>query len=605
MFYLRLSLAFLFILHFAQAQSPLQPDSARVFERVKILASPEFGGRAPATDGGRKATTYIEQEFKTLGLKPGANGAFTQPFTLTTGVELGAKNSVTFSIYVERPGIPMEQIRPVKVGWKIGADYQPYGFTESGSAQGKVVFVGYGISTDSYDDYKGMDVKGAIVIVIRGLPNWAEKDDKLRKLQAIRTKATVARDKGAAAICFVNQEGDSSDVLSRFGIDRLGKNSGIIALQVRRTPCARIFPPKETTLFVAETTINKTKKPMSFVLKNTTVALEASTVYIEGETANVIGMVPGTDASVANEYVVIGGHYDHLGMGDENSLSSSHTPAIHFGADDNASGTAGVIELAQIFAANPARRTMVFMAFSGEEKGLLGSKHWVSNPTQPLANAVAMFNMDMIGRLKDDKLNIQGTGTSESWTSIIDSAKSGLGFVVSTTADGYGPSDHSSFTAKEIPVMFVFTGLHSDYHRPSDTYDKINAGGEARILTFVERAARFVADAPARLTFKQGAEVNTKQQSSSMGLRVTFGVIPDYADDPQGLRISGVRAGSPADKAGLQADDIVTQLGTTQIKNIYDLMAALEKQEPGNTVDCTVIRDDKPVKMKVTFVSKN
>jgi hypothetical protein len=467
-----------------------------------------------------------------------------------------------------------------------------------------VVFAGYGLSSATYDDYASIDVKGKIVIVLRGVPKWAAKDPAYSQQSSVRAKATRARDKGALAVIFVNERGDSADVLARFGLDRLGKNSGILALQARRSSCAKIFPPKGTSLFVAETEIEKTKKPMSFVLENTRATVTTSLVFTESVTSNIIGMIPGSDPSVAGEYVVIGAHYDHLGMGDENSLAASPTPAIHYGADDNASGTAGMLELALRFSEKPARRSILVMGFSGEEKGLLGSKHWVTTPTVPLQKIAAMVNLDMIGRLTKQKLNIQGVGTSPVWPALIDSAKAGTPFTISTTADGFGPSDHSSFTAKSIPVLFFFTGLHSDYHRPTDTYDKINADGQATIVSMVENIVRRVADAPTRPEFTQGADKQSTTQSSSIALKVSFGVVPDYSDDPQGLRITGVKANSAAEKAGLKGDDIVTKLGTTVIKNIYDLMTALGSFKPGDTTDVTVLRNDKPVTMKVTFGGK-
>lgn len=537
-------------------------------------------------------------------LDPAGKDGYSDTFHLAIGAKLGPENSVMFDVVIEKPGVPAEMTKPTKVGWKLGVDYQPYGFSESGTIAGEVAFAGYGLSTDTYDDYASINVEGKTVIVLRGVPKWASKDEKIKGLASLRSKTTLARDKGATAIVFVNEKGDSADVLARFGLDRLGKNSGIIALQARRTSCAKIFPATGSTLFASDTEIEKTKKPQSFILNGTIASVTTQVVIEQGVTRNIIGMVRGTDPALAGEYVVVGGHYDHLGMGDENSLSASTKPEIHHGADDNASGTAGVIELAYRLSANPAKRTVVFMAFSGEEKGLLGSKHWVNNPTLPLANVVAMINLDMIGRLKDKKLNIQGLGTSSMWPALVDSAKKGLPLVVSTTADGFGPSDHSSFTGKSIPVLFFFTGLHSDYHRPSDTWDKTNSDGEATVLTMVERSVRAIANSPVRPAFTKGADQPAANQSSSIALKVTLGVIPDYSDDPQGLRLTGVKPGSPAEKAGLTGDDIMTKLGSTNIKNIYDLMSALGTFKPGDTANVTVLRDGKPVTVKVTFSGK-
>jgi hypothetical protein len=579
-------------------------EGQRVLDHVRVLASDSCAGRGPGSAGIEKAAAYITDYFSQLRLRQGGRAGYADTFSMTTGIKTGPKNTVSFGVLIERPGVPLDQTKPIQIGWKVGADYQPYGFSESGVATGDIAFVGYGITSSSYDDYAGIDVKGKIVIMLRGLPKWAEKNESMRQLSSIRTKATAAREKGALAVIFVNKNGDSADVLERFGLDRLGKNSGIIALQARRSTCAKVFPAKGTSLFVAEQEIEKTQKPKSFLLANTTANLSVDLVFQESITQNIIGIVEGTDPRLRNEYVVVGAHYDHIGMGDENSLASTTEPMIHFGADDNASGTAGVLELAQAFKRKPAKRSIVFMTFSGEEKGLLGSKHWVSNPTIPINQVAAMINLDMIGRLKDGKLNIQGTGTSSIWPRVIDSAKAGLPLTVTTTADGFGPSDHSSFTAKNIPVLFYFTGLHGDYHRPSDTWDKVNADGIAIVVKMVEKTVRIIADSAARPEFTKGAEKPAAQQSSSIALKVTFGIIPDYGDDPQGLHITGVKPGSPAEKGGLIGEDIITAVGPTTVKNIYDLMAALGTFKPGDTTTVKVIRDGKPLEKTVTFTGK-
>lgn len=586
------------------AQTATTAEAQRIVDHVRILASDSCQGRGPGSGGIEKAAAYVMSQFQSIGVRPAGRASYGDPFTLTTGIKLSEPNAVSFSVVIERPGVPVDQTRPITVGWKLGADYQPYGFSESGTAKGEVVFAGYGLSTSSYDDYAGVDVKGKIVVVIRGLPGWADGDQTLRQLATVRSKTTVARDKGALAVVFVNKNGDSADVLSRFGLDRLGKNSGILAIQARRSTCAKVFPPKGTSLFVAESEIEKTKKPKSFVLANVTASVSVALAFEESTTSNIIGVIEGTDPALKNEYVVVGAHYDHIGMGDENSLAASNEPSIHYGADDNASGTAGIIELARAVSASPLKRSVLFMAFSGEEKGLLGSKHWVTTPTVPLDRVVAMINLDMIGRLKDGKLNVQGVGTCSRWPAVIDSAKKGLPLTVTTTADGFGPSDHSSFTGKGIPVLFFFTGLHGDYHRPSDTWEKINADGEVTVLSMVERSLRIIGDTPERPEFAKGADKPASTQSSSMALKVTFGVVPDYSDDPQGLHITGVKPGSPAEKGGLQSDDIITAMGATTIKNIYDLMAALGTFKPGDVTTVKVLRDGKPLALTVSFTGK-
>lgn len=587
------------------SQTASTPQAQRLLESVKYLASEECQGRSPGTPGIERAADYIATQFTTMGLVPaGKATSFNNSFTMVTRAELGKNNSVVFSVKRERPGVPIEKVPALSIQWQLGQDYQPYSFTRSTSVTGKVVFVGYGISTpgQGYDDYKGVDVKGAVVIALRGLPAWAEKNHGFYTLASIRSKVTTARDKGAAAIILVNSRGDSADVLSKFGTDSFGKESGIVALQVRRTQCAGIFPHSVPTLFNSEQTIDKKRKPQSYLLPNTTVTITTDVEFKESTTRNIVGMVRGTDPSLSGEYIVIGAHYDHLGFGDEGSLAASKEPAIHHGADDNASGTAGMLELARRFSESPAKRSVVFMAFSGEEKGLLGSKHWVQSPTLPLKSLVTMINMDMIGHLTNNKLNIHGTGTSTTWPELIERTNKDFNFTISTTTDGFSPSDHSSFTPLKVPVLFFFTGLHSDYHRPTDTWEKLNYDGEARILDFIETVVRSVADTTERPLFTEGAEKPSANHTST-GFKVVFGVIPDYSDNPAGLLISGVRDGAPAAKAGLQANDIITQFGSTAVKNIYDLTAAMGDKNPGDVVKVTVIRNDTSMEFSVTLAA--
>ena len=602
----RLIVALLCVSTVVSAQTTSSPEAERILNHVKTLSSEEMGGRKPGEDGIKKAAEYIEAAYEEAGLKAaGDDGTYQDWFEMLTDVRLVDPNYVKFEIRRARPGIPIEKTRPMKYQWKMGKDYQPFGFTDVGKASGKVIFAGYGIAPHGvdYDDYAGIDVTDAVVVVIRGLPKWAEKNKDLRPFGALRTKATLARDKGAKAIVFVNEAGDSSDVLDRFGVSRMGKNSGIIALQVRRTPCAKIFPKGVPTLYVAEESINKTKKPNSFELPNTKIDVEANVEFVKSWTFNIAGLVRGSDSDLRDEYVVVGAHYDHLGMGGPGSRHTKKEPALHSGADDNGSGTAGLIELAQRMSEEPPRRSVLFIAFSGEESGLLGSKHWVASPTMPLENAVAMLNMDMIGRLKDNKVTIGGVGTSPSWDSILSVASDGTELKISKTKDGFGPSDHASFTPKKIPTLFYFTGLHTDYHRPSDTYEKLNYDGEVAILQVVENTLRMVADADERLSFTPGAE-KPKAKATSGGFRVTLGVIPDYSDDPQGLRIDGVRDGTPADKAGMEGGDIITRIGKTKIKNIYDLTAVLSSAGPGEKVEIDVIRDGEKLTLSTTLTAK-
>jgi Zn-dependent M28 family amino/carboxypeptidase len=364
----------------------------------------------------------------------------------------------------------------------------------------------------------------------------------------------------------------------------------------------------------------------------------------EAPSFNVIGILTGSDPKLRNEAVVIGAHYDHLGRGGQGSLSP-RSGEVHHGADDNASGVAGLLELARLLSAqNPKpRRTVVFIAFSGEEEGLIGSNYYVNHPVFPIANTVAMINMDMIGRLKEDKLVIGGLGTAREWRSMIEghnmsgskatinspltgplsaaintnielpikidgqaAMKAGTDgvaiatnkpFALTLNEDGYGPSDHSSFYAKQVPVLFFWTGTHVDYHKPSDTADKINYEGEARIVAFVARLVRDLDQTDQRPTY---TVAKSDSPGRSTGFRVYLGTIPSYGDSSDGLLLDGVRDGSPAAKAGLKAGDKIVKLAGREVKNVYDYTYALGEMKGGQEYEVEVMRDGQRLTLKIT-----
>jgi len=301
---------------------------------------------------------------------------------------------------------------------------------------------------------------------------------------------------------------------------------------------------------------------------------------------NVIGFLPGNDKKLKDEVVIIGAHYDHLGMGGMNALDT--VKAIHYGADDNASGTTGVLELAEYYAKHQKelKRSLLFISFSGEEEGLFGSIYYAKNPYIPLEKTQAMINMDMIGRLKDSILIVEGIGTSPYWKTLMDSLKHD-NFVMRYKPDGVGPSDHSSFYRKNIPVLFYFTGLHKDYHKATDTKDKINYIGEVEVLDLVRKSIDAIQSKPDRIAFTLVPEDTTKKVGT---FKVYVGGVPDYGYDGEGLKISDITAGSPADKAGLKAEDIVIKFADIDIKNIYDYTGALGKFKPDDIVDFRVKR---------------
>jgi len=314
---------------------------------------------------------------------------------------------------------------------------------------------------------------------------------------------------------------------------------------------------------------------------------------------NVLAYLPGQ----TDEYIIIGAHYDHLGRGDFYSLAPSQIGQLHPGADDNASGTAGVLELARRFAPlkGKLRRGVLFASFAGEELGLLGSAEWVKDPTMPLDKAVAMLNMDMIGRIKDDKVYIGGVGTGSTFQSALEQAQSKANFKVEYSAGGYASSDHTSFVTKRIPVLFFFSGLHSDYHKPSDTWEKINADAAVRLLDLVAGVSQQIASASDRPVFVTVVENKPASGASGSGYGPYFGSIPDFGQIENGVKFSDVRPGSPAAKAGLKAGDVMVQFGDKPIKNLYDFTDALRRSKVGDVVEVKVVRDGQTISTPVTL----
>ena len=317
-------------------------------------------------------------------------------------------------------------------------------------------------------------------------------------------------------------------------------------------------------------------------------------------TQNVVAMLRGRDPMLRNEYVVIGAHFDHLGTSTTGALDPDAHDAVRLGADDNASGTAAVLELARILAKSPPRRSLLFVNFSGEEQGTLGSEYFVEHTPVPIDSIDAMLNFDMVGRLRADKLIVYGVATAKELPAILDSANATTGLAIAAQGDGFGPSDHSSFYAKNIPVLHFFTDLHEDYHRASDVADKINAGGEARVVALAERVARTIADRPARLTYVRSAQ--PAPVAAREGTDVYLGTIPDMAGgDTPGLRITGVRAGSPADIGGLKGGDVIVEFGGKPVKDLYEYSDALYAHKPGDVVSIVVLRGGQRVTLQVTL----
>ncbi len=309
---------------------------------------------------------------------------------------------------------------------------------------------------------------------------------------------------------------------------------------------------------------------------------------------NVIGLLPGRDPVLRNETVIVGAHYDHLGLGGFGSLDPDSTGSVHNGADDNASGSAMLIQIAQHLAQSPPARTVIFIAFSGEELGLLGSSYYVKQPIYPLSSTLAMINLDMVGRLRDKRLIVYGVRTAKEFPALLDSLNWHAGFDLKARGDGYGPSDQSSFYAAGRPVLHIFTDLHEDYHRATDDWQKINPDGFRKVADFTTGLVTALANRPTRLTLVEAPPPPppTASATPGSGYGAYLGTIPDMSDNPGGVRLVGVRAGSPAEQAGLRGDDIIVRIGDMDVPDLQAMTDALRSHQPGDSVDIVIHRGD-------------
>jgi len=580
---------------FAQTIDSPEITASEIQDHINFLASDELKGRDTGTEGCLEAANYIENEFKKYGLTPFFDGSYLQEFPFISSIQLTDKNVLNITL-------PDKELNPV-----LHEDYITVPFSGNTEVDTKLVFAGFGISAPKleYDDYENLDVEDKVVIVLRNHPDQDNPHSEFNKFSPLRKKSSVARDKGAVGIILVNgyEEFKQKDDLVDFTYDRGGAVTGFAIANLKREIVEKIFNSNGTSFKKYYDKIITDKKPASFIFENSNVKLSTGLEEVETISWNVAGFLPAAIPKFKDEYIVLGAHFDHLGMGGSNSLYQGDDLQVHNGADDNASGTAGVLELAEKFSnvKDKLNRNILFVAFSGEELGLLGSSYFVNN--MPInANQVAtMINMDMIGRLNVEKsLIVYGTGTSTNWKVFLED-NNAFGFSLTFNDEGYGPSDHSSFYGKEIPVLFFFTGTHTDYHKPSDDADKINAAGEESVLKYIYNVANFIStlrEAPDYLL------VEKKDMGQVPGRKVWVGTIPDFAGDVDGYKISGVSDGSPAQLGGLQAGDIIIKFGEKKISNIYDFTYALADFVPGDKVNVIVKRGEEEITFELTLSSK-
>jgi hypothetical protein len=574
-------------------QTSLPDSNSSIARDLQYLSSDELNGRLAGSAGAEKAAEFMSREFQKMGLakSPGAAG-YLQEFSFVAGMKLGPESRLSL-IHPTDPTHSMEL--------QIGKDFMPTSFSVSGQFQGRSVFAGYGISIPSlgYDDYQGQSVRGCFVWVLRYGPEGNNPHGQFSRQHALRYKAVTAREQGAAGIVFIDDQEDfSRSSLSRLRYDADFSDSGIPALAVSLPVAQQVFAHAGLDLKGLQKEINETRKPRSSEIAGLQVSFHSQLEKVTKTTANVVGALEGSDDRRRQQAVVIGAHYDHLGLGENGSLAETAGKAIHNGADDNASGTAGMLELARRFSLQRAnlKRTFVFVAFSAEEEGLLGSKYYVNHPAEPLQNTVAMVNLDMVGRMKGNRVIVGGSGSSPLWKDLLLRHNDNPQLEIKFDDDGFGPSDHASFYAKNIPVLFFFTGVHTDYHKPSDDFEKINLTGEQRVVDLIYRVLTDLND---RADAPQFTHAKESPDSPKRGdFRVYLGTIPDYGEDVQGVKLSGVREGSPAEKAGLRGGDIIIECGGKQIRNVYDYTYVLGDKKAGDLLEVVVLRGKDRLSLK-------
>ena len=528
------------------AQS-IDPDSA--LTHIRYLASDALAGREAGDPGADSAAAYIARRLANFGLEALGTEGYLQPFEITTGIDVSpASRLVLSSAHGTR-------------ALELGVEWTPFSFSGAGWLDGPVRPAGHGLSDEDYESEAGHAAAAPIVLLDGGAPDDFNPHGAGGDASP-RFKATKARGQGAEAVVIK---------VARLRPPRLGEAPNSIGI-----PAIQVLDRDDITEWLDS--------------QDLTIELEAVVAPLRARAYNVAGRLEGRDPMLRDEIIVVGAHYDHLGLGGPGSLAPDEE-AVHNGADDNASGTTLLLEIARYFAADPGRRparSLVFVAFSAEEMGLLGSEHFVSHPPFPLDQVTAMLNFDMVGRLRNGRVQIFGTESAEEFEPVLDSLDAHSPLAFSYVGGGYGPSDQTSFYSRKIPVLHLFTGTHSEYHRPEDDWELINAEGLAQVGEFAIELIGTLGDWPGRF---EVLERERPVAHGRGGYGPYLGTIPDFGEvEEGGVRLTGVRQGSPAEKAGLQGQDVVIKFGGAEVLNIYDYTYALRDHAPGDTVVIKVRR---------------
>jgi hypothetical protein len=566
-------------------------DATRIARDVAWLADDAREGRGVGSAGLDAAADYLRAGFREAGFAPAGDGGYLVRFEMPVSIRVARAQ-------LAAEGEPLEPER----------DFEVLLSSADGRIEAPLLFAGYGISAPDfeYDDYHGTDVEGRIVMLLADRPGGSDGplggihgNAYLRRAHKIAN----ARERGALAVLFAPETADDTGPPAGPGHHWANPTQKSSALPVvalsRRAAEALVARAGGPDLGQRQRSIDESGRPASQQL-GVTVSLDVAVEREIGPTSNVVAVLEGADPELRREAVVVGAHYDHLGLGAFGSLAPERRGEIHNGADDNASGAAGLLELARAFAAQPRpRRTLVLAAFSGEEAGLVGSRHFVENPPVPVQDTVAMLNLDMVGRLREGRLTVLGTGSSPGFPRLVRRATRGLPLDVSLSEDGFAPSDQTSFYASEVPVLMFFTGAHSQYHTPDDDAELVNAEGEALVLQAVYRATRALLDADRRPEL-QPAE--PPKRGGGPGYGPYLGTVPDFAGgEGSGVLLQGVAPGSPAEKAGIRAGDRIVEFDGSRVENLEEYAALLFAARAGHEVRIVVLRDGERIPLVATL----
>ena len=586
---------------YAAAQNAAtSPSTTR--RHVETLASEKLDGRLTGSEGERLAGDYLVAELKRIGALPLPGlPDYRVPFEFTAGSrDAGSTVEVSHGGSGRAPG-----------KYAARSDVQALSLSDNADITGQVVFVGYGLVVPEgqdfgYDSYTGLDVKDKVVLVLRYFPENADLKVKtvLARYSDLRYKAMAARQRGAKAMLVVTgPRSPNAGETIPMSFDTALAGSGIAAASISHAVAEAIFAAVEgKTLEATQQSLDTGNPHVAGFEVPVTVTLHTAVAREKQVGRNIVAYLPATGGApqVPKPWIALGAHYDHLGHGrNGNSLARKEEAGqIHFGADDNASGTSAVLAVGEALSKLPRRRNILLDFWSGEELGLIGSGAFAAKPPVPVDQIAAYLNFDMVGRMQDNKLNAQAVGTSPIWAKVLEQANVTAGFDLQLQQDPYLPTDVASFNQAGVPSLNFFTGSHSDYHRPTDTADKINYEDLDRIVSFAKGIAKKLVDMDEPPAF-----VKVDQPSQGAGradIRVFTGTIPDYTSEVKGLLLGGVVGGGPAEKAGLQKGDVIVELAGQSITNVYDYTYALELLKIGEPVKVVYQRDNKRVETTLT-----